>query len=57
MICVRQNSCCCARSSPSGVRPLPLAKLVDNFEGQFAYVANEDNVFTFRTNLNSPRYR
>lgn len=30
---------------------------MDNFDGQFVYVANEDNVFTFRTNLNSPRYR
>ena len=44
-------------SSRVGVRPMPLAKLVDIFEGQFDYVANEDNIFTFKTNLNAPRYR
>ena len=44
-------------SAKSGVRPLPLSKLVDNFEGQYEYVANEGTIFTLRTNLYSPRYR
>ncbi|BDA42115.1 Prolyl endopeptidase [Coccomyxa sp. Obi] len=45
------------RSAPVGVRPLPLTKLVDNFEAQWSYVANEGTSFTFKTNLAAPRYR
>lgn len=48
---------CSVNSEKVGVRPLPLAKLVDNFEGQYEYVANVGSVFTFKTNLHAPRYR
>lgn len=44
-------------SAKVGVRPLPLIKLVDNFEAQYEYVANEGSLFTFKTNLRAPRYR
>ena len=40
-----------------GVTQLPLIKLVDNFDGQFSYVANEGARFTFLTNLGAPNYR
>ena len=39
------------------MRPLPLRKLVDNFEAQYEYVANEGTLFTLKTNLQAPRYR
>jgi hypothetical protein len=38
-------------------KPLPLVKLVDNFDASYSYVANEGTVFTFLTNLNAPLYR
>ena len=44
-------------SAKVGVRPLPLVKLVDSFEAQYEYVANEGSLFTFKTNLKAPRYR
>ena len=44
-------------SAKVGVRPLPLRKLVDNFEAQYEYVANEGTLFTLKTNLQAPRYR
>ena len=44
-------------SATVGVRPLPLVKLVDSFEAQYEYVANEGSLFTFKTNLHAPRYR
>ena len=40
-----------------GVTQLPLIKLVDNFDGQFSYVANEGARFTCITNLGAPNYR
>jgi hypothetical protein len=30
---------------------------VDNFDASYSYVANEGTAFTFKTNLNAPRYR
>ena len=40
-----------------GGLPLPLVKLVDNFDASYSYVANEGTSFTFQTNLNAPLYR
>ena len=45
------------RKAAAGVRPLPLVKLVDNFDAQYSYVANEGPLVTFQTNLHAPRYR
>lgn len=36
---------------------LPFQRLVDSFEAQFSYVANDGPVFTFFTNGNAPRYK
>ncbi|KAG0564329.1 hypothetical protein KC19_8G101600 [Ceratodon purpureus] len=36
---------------------LPLIKLVDNFEAQYLYVANDGPIFTFLTNKDAPRYK
>ena len=41
----------------SGQKPLPLVKLVDNFEAQYEYVANSGTEFTFQTNYKAPLYR
>jgi prolyl oligopeptidase len=36
---------------------LPFEKLVDIFDAQYGYVANDDTVFTFITNKDAPRYK
>lgn len=36
---------------------LPFKKLVDNFEAQYNYVANDGPIFTFLTTKNAPRYK
>ncbi|KAJ8762407.1 hypothetical protein K2173_007567 [Erythroxylum novogranatense] len=36
---------------------LPFVKLVDNFDAQYHEVANDDTVFTFRTNKDAPKYK
>jgi prolyl oligopeptidase len=36
---------------------LPFQKLVDSFEAQYSYVANDGPVFTFFTNRDAPRYK
>jgi len=36
---------------------LPFKKLVDNFEAQYQYVANDGPIFTFLTNTNAPKYK
>lgn len=40
-----------------GSKPLPVMKLVDNFEAAYSLVANDQHTFYFRTNLNAPKYR
>ena len=42
---------------PTGSKTLPLVKLVDNFDAQYSYIANEGAKFIFQTNLNAPLYR
>lgn len=36
---------------------LPWIKLIDNFDAEYEYVTNEGTLFTFKTNLDAPRYR
>ncbi|KAI3750731.1 hypothetical protein L2E82_21498 [Cichorium intybus] len=36
---------------------LPFIKLIDNFEAMYQAVANDDTVFTFLTNKDSPKYK
>ena len=36
---------------------LPYVKVVDNFDAEYEYITNEGSVFTFKTNLDSPRYK
>ncbi|MBN3290835.1 PPCE endopeptidase, partial [Polypterus senegalus] len=49
---------CDLQQLPNGITGiLPWVKLIDNFDAQYSYITNEDNIFTFRTNLLSPRYR
>ncbi|CAI9758023.1 unnamed protein product [Fraxinus pennsylvanica] len=36
---------------------LPFVKLVDKFDASYDHVANDDTVFTFRTNKNAPKYK
>lgn len=40
-----------------GNKPLPVVKLVDNFDASWDLVANDGEAFTFKTNLDAPRYR
>jgi prolyl oligopeptidase len=40
-----------------GNQPLPIVKLVDNFDASYDCVANEGSVFTFHSNLGAPRYK
>lgn len=36
---------------------LPFNKLVDNFDASYGFIANDETVFTFRTNKNAPKYK
>ncbi|XP_071854374.1 prolyl endopeptidase-like [Apostichopus japonicus] len=36
---------------------LPYVKLVDNFDAEYEYIANEGALFTFKTNLKAPNYK
>lgn len=36
---------------------LPYVKIVDNFDAEYDYISNNGSVFTFKTNLNAPRYK
>uniref|UniRef100_A0A4W3JN66 Prolyl endopeptidase n=1 Tax=Callorhinchus milii TaxID=7868 RepID=A0A4W3JN66_CALMI len=48
---------CDLHQLPQGITGLlPWVKLIDNFEAEYSYITNEGSVFTFRTNLNAPRY-
>eukprot|EP00899_Mesostigma_viride_P022615 jgi/Mesvir1/3538/Mv12009-RA.1 len=46
-----------ASASTSEKLLLPLIKLVDNFEAEWSYVANNGDAFTLRTNRAAPRYK
>lgn len=48
---------CVCWSALSGAKPLPVVKLVDNFDASWDYVANDGEAFTLKTNLDAPRYR
>ncbi|KAM4724987.1 prolyl endopeptidase [Anableps anableps] len=55
---VNQLWYCDLQELPDGIKGLlPWVKLVDDFEAQYSYVTNEGSVFTFRSNLDAPRYR
>ncbi|XP_068567402.1 prolyl endopeptidase-like [Cebidichthys violaceus] len=55
---VNQLWYCDLQQLPDGIAGLlPWVKLVDNFDAQYSYVTNEGSVFTFRSNLDAPRYR
>ncbi|XP_041811214.1 prolyl endopeptidase-like [Chelmon rostratus] len=54
---VNQLWYCDLQQLPDGISGLlPWVKLVDNFDAQYSYVTNEGTVFTFRSNLDAPRY-
>lgn len=36
---------------------LPFIKLVDNFDAYYGAIANDDTLFTFRTNKDAPKYK
>lgn len=40
-----------------GKNLLPFIKLVDNFDAYYGAIANDDTLFTFRTNKDAPRYK
>uniref|UniRef100_A0A673ZVU6 Prolyl endopeptidase n=2 Tax=Salmo trutta TaxID=8032 RepID=A0A673ZVU6_SALTR len=49
---------CDLQTSAQGITGLlPWVKLIDNFDAEYEYVTNEGTVFTFKTNLEAPRYR
>lgn len=36
---------------------LPFVKLIDNFDAQYDVIANDDTLFTLRTNKDAPKYK
>ncbi|MED6276323.1 hypothetical protein CHARACLAT_001954 [Characodon lateralis] len=49
---------CDLQMTPQGITGLlPWIKLIDNFDAEYEYVTNEGTLFTFKTNLDAPRYR
>lgn len=49
---------CDLKATSQGITGLlPWVKLIDNFDAEYEYVTNEETVFTFKTNLDAPRYR
>lgn len=38
-------------------KPVDFIKVVDNFDAQYDYIANDGPVFTFKTNLGAPKYK
>lgn len=48
----------CDLGNQDGIRGvLPFVKIVDNFDAEYEYITNEGTLFTFKTNLKSPRYK
>ncbi|XP_076808880.1 prolyl endopeptidase-like isoform X1 [Clavelina lepadiformis] len=46
------------RTLDGGISSIPAwVKLVDNFDAEYEYITNEGSLFTFKTNLNAPRYK
>jgi hypothetical protein len=43
------------RTKGDAASPLPIVKLIDDFEASWDYVANVGSVFTFQTNYQAPR--
>lgn len=43
---------------PDGLKSTPdFVKVVDNFEAEYSYIANDATVFYFKSNLKAPRYK
>ncbi|KAF5955934.1 hypothetical protein HYC85_008790 [Camellia sinensis] len=36
---------------------LPFVKLIDNFDAEYGTIANDNTIFTFRTNKDAPKYK
>jgi prolyl oligopeptidase len=49
---------CDLKLLPNGIKgTLPIVKLVDNFDAEYEYISSDGTLFTFKTNLNAPRYK
>jgi prolyl oligopeptidase len=44
-------------AAASGHDPVPVTKMIDNFDAGFDYITNEGTLFYFQTNKDAPRYK